>query len=645
MRELSLILIFLVTLFTRSSESPHGDSLTISCDECHNSEGWEVNRNEIEFNHSKTDFQLTGLHTEVSCKACHPTLVFNEADPECMSCHVDMHQQTVGFECGRCHTTNSWIVTDITDIHQRGRFPLLGAHITADCYDCHASASLLKFEPLGIECVDCHLKDYQATTDPNHAESGFSTECADCHQINAFSWQGSSFTHAFFPLTLGHQINNCNQCHKDGDFSGLSPDCFSCHEQDYLATNSPNHQQLMLSTECTQCHTTNPGWKPADFSEHDNIFPIYSGEHNGEWSSCTDCHPNPANYSQFTCIDCHEHNQGDMDEEHQGIGGYLYNSAACLECHPTGSEEGSFNHNLSIFPLTGAHITTECADCHTSGYEGTPTICSDCHIENFNQTTNPNHIEIELGLDCETCHTTEPGWIPALFDIHNDYYALTGAHATVDCFSCHEDQYSNTSILCFDCHTTEYNQSSNPSHLQLDLSTLCESCHTTSPGWQPATFDVHNQYYQLNGAHISLDCNSCHESQYTGTPNTCIGCHLDDYNQTINPPHASAQFSTECLSCHTEMAWEPSTFDHDSQYFPIYSGKHNGEWNQCDECHTTPGNYTLFSCIDCHEHNQADMDEEHQGVNNYIFNSVACLDCHPDGSEKHMNIIQRNNIR
>ena len=83
-----------------------------------------------------------------------------------------------------------------------------------------------------------------------------------------------------------------------------------------------------------------PGWKPAEFAIHDaQFFPIFSGAHNGEWTSCTECHSNPANYSVFTCIDCHEHNRTDMDDKHSGENGYEYSSLACLDCHPTGSHE------------------------------------------------------------------------------------------------------------------------------------------------------------------------------------------------------------------------------------------------------------------------------------------------------------------
>jgi len=41
---------------------------------------------------------------------------------------------------------------------------------------------------------------------------------------------------------------------------------------------------------------------------------------------------------QFSCIDCHEHNQQDMDDEHKGVSGYTWATSACYSCHPTGQE-------------------------------------------------------------------------------------------------------------------------------------------------------------------------------------------------------------------------------------------------------------------------------------------------------------------
>jgi hypothetical protein len=177
-----------------------------------------------------------------------------------------------------------------------------------------------------------------ATTQPNHISVGYSTQCNDCHTVFSKEWKGTGFNHNFFPLTQGHALINCDQCHTSGSPSKISSECISCHQADYNATTNPAHPALNFSENCTECHTTIPGWKPASFRQHDALsFPIYSGRHQGEWASCTDCHTNTANYKVFSCIDCHAHNKIDMDNKHQGETGYSYNSVSCLNCHPRGS--------------------------------------------------------------------------------------------------------------------------------------------------------------------------------------------------------------------------------------------------------------------------------------------------------------------
>ena len=782
MRRLSLIAVVIIAVISLAmiSRSPHGDNFTMDCEVCHNEEGWTIDKSQSKFDHTSTGYALIGMHKEANCRQCHPSLVFAEASTSCTACHSDMHEQTVGMDCERCHTPQSWIVNNTSKIHQQSRFPLLGAHAVVPCSQCHVSASLLKFEPLGIACFDCHQKDYQGAQSPNHVSGNYSTQCTECHLSTSFSWAGAGINHSFLPLTLGHENVDCQQCHKTpGNYANVEKECFSCHEGDYNASVNPSHSTIGLSTNCTECHTTNVGWQPASFQIHDSrFFPIYSGKHKGEWQDCSSCHTQAGNYSTFSCTDCHEHNQSDMNGEHEGIGGYTYSSDACFQCHPTGDAEGGFNHSASGFPLTGAHTTTACNGCHASGYAGTPTACGDCHLPQYNQTTNPNHSTIGLATDCGACHTTEAGWKPATFNvhdnyypltgahttsncaschngvysstpntcvgchqtnynqtsnpnhataqistdcaschttnsgwkpatftthstyypltgahsttdcaschngvysntpntcvgchqtnynqtsnpnhsqagittdcaschttnpdwkpatftIHNNYYPLTGAHSTTDCASCHNGVYSNTPNTCVGCHQTNYNQTTNPNHSQAGITTDCASCHTTNPDWKPASFTIHNNYYPLTGAHATTDCASCHNGVYSNTPNTCVGCHQANYTQTTNPPHASAQFPTDCESCHTPSGWSPSTFNHDGQYFPIYSGKHKDEWNTCSECHPNTSNYAVFTCIDCHEHNKTEMDSEHSGVSGYSYNSQACLNCHPTGN-------------
>ena len=126
-------------------------------------------------------------------------------------------------------------------------------------------------------------------------------------------------------------------------------------------------------------------------------------------------------------------------------------------------------------------------------------------------------------------------------------------------------------------------------------------------------------------------CESCHASGYDGTPTACYSCHQSDYQGTTDPNHAAAGFPTACQNCHSTSTWEGATFDHDGQYFPIYSGKHDNKWSACSDCHTVPTSYSVFSCINCHEHRQSEMDSKHHDVAGYSYSSQACYQCHPDG--------------
>ncbi len=184
---------------------------------------------------------------------------------------------------------------------------------------------------------------------------------------------------------------------------------------------------------------------------------------------------------------------------------------------------------------------------------------------------------------------------------------------------------------CAGCHQDDYTGTTNPDHVAIGIPNDCASCHTTEPEWSPASFDIHDQYYTLNGAHaaISANCAECHNGDYNNTPSTCYGCHQAEYEATTNPDHAVIQFPTDCIQCHSESAWLPSTFDHDNLYFPIYSGRHEGEWVTCSDCHNVPTDYSVFDCLGCHIN--PETDERHEDVPGYNYNSISCFECHPQG--------------
>jgi len=270
--------------------------------------------------------------------------------------------------------------------------------------------------------------------------------------------------------------------------------------------------------------------------------------------------------------------------------------------------------------LNGAHASiVQCSSCHLGNTTSAQADCMTCHQAQY--TSAPSHVASNFPSDCSICHNND-NWLGASYDHNKTAFPLTGSHTNVDCVSCHASGYKGTSMECNSCHQADYNSAANPSHKTLALSTSCEQCHTTNPDWQPAKFPVHNNYYALTDAHAAIanNCVACHKGNYSSTPNTCYACHTADYNNTTNPAHKAAQYPTDCTSCHTVKAWVPSTFNHTS-YFPINTSRHNVS---CATCHTTPTNYTIFTCVtsSCHtrDHNQ------NQG-------SAGCYRCHPTGRE------------
>ena len=147
-----------------------------------------------------------------------------------------------------------------------------------------------------------------------------------------------------------------------------------------------------------------------------------------------------------------------MDNDHQGVQGYIYNSPDCLSCHPQGKKEGAFNHATSSFPLTGNHLTASCADCHQNGYAGTTSVCSDCHLTSYNTSVNPNHSAAGLSTECSACHNAN-GWAPSTFDHSSTGFTLLGAHQPLQCSGCHNGTTTGLTSDCVTCHQTDYNTS------------------------------------------------------------------------------------------------------------------------------------------------------------------------------------------
>ncbi len=594
--------------FTKTTNPNHvAAGFPRDCATCHNTSTWLG----ATFNHNLTAFPLTGAHNNVNCLQCHTNGNYTNISTDCVSCHLKDYQSTnapnhaaASFpqSCQLCHTTTDW--TSATFNHNTTRFPLTGAHAATACAQCHSSG---QYATLSTACNNCHLKDYQAATNPNHTAAGFPLDCSVCHTTT--DWNGATFNHTTqttFPLTGKHVTATCVQCHSSGVYKGLSTGCNSCHMQDYQGTNNPAHAAAGFPLDCSLCHTTTD-WNGATFNHTTQTsFPL-TGKHTT--TTCTQCHASGVFAGLSTaCASCHLKDYQTTNNPNHAAAGFPQD---CSLCHTTTDWSGAnFNHTTqTTFPLTGAHVAATCTQCHASGvYKGLATTCNSCHIKDYQGANSPNHVAAGFPQDCQICHSTT-AWSPASFNHNNTRFPLTGAHTTATCVQCHTGgQFATLNTACNSCHLKDYQGTNNPPHAAAGFPQDCQLCHTTTD-WNGATFNHTTQTsFPLTGKHITATCAQCHSSGvYKGLATTCNSCHLKDYQGTNNPNHATAGFPQDCSLCHNTTAWVPSTFNHSATRFPL-TGKH--ATTTCAQCHSS-GQYATLStaCNSCHL-------KDYQGTNN-----------------------------
>jgi hypothetical protein len=129
-----------------------------------------------------------------------------------------------------------------------------------------------------------------------------------------------------------------------------------------------------------------------------------------------------------------------------------------------------FEHDLTTFPLIGAHADVTCDQCHASAaFHDAGDSCVVCHADD-------DHHDGGLGKQCGDCHNPA-SWMSWIFDHDKQSdFALTGAHAVLVCDVCHSKSKRNTAAIsdsCASCHRREDPHDGR-------FGDNCENCHTTS---------------------------------------------------------------------------------------------------------------------------------------------------------------------
>jgi hypothetical protein len=534
---------------------------------------WEPSQKQ--FDHKLTGYALEGKHAGLECAKCHTPKNITAAEralikyqdlsksffglsQNCVSCHEDYHKGQLGTDCQRCHNVSDWKAAKQFD-HSKTRYPLTGLHIQVACEKCHKPdkpGGPARFHDMKFSsCTDCHV-------DPH--KGSFPQRCETCH--TTASWKkllpAFAFDHSKtkYPLEGQHATVNCAACHINGDFKKplAFANCMDCHKD----IHNGQFAGRASKGECAECHVVK-GWKPSLFGVKEHATSSYPLEGKHVAVECAKCHLPAGRETIYkvkfaNCADCHK-------DVHDGqFSGAPYHDS-CERCHTVKDFHRSLFtialHRNTKFPLTGAHASVACNDCHKVGLAGrtdkvmpfhfADQSCTACHAD-------PHHGEFQdrqerrradgTPFGCEACHNTHSWTQVTGFDHSKTKFPLLGAHRTVACGDCHKTlpgstkvQFTGTSQICEDCHADVHGSQ----FAAKTGKTHCADCHNTQR-WVPSIFDHDKRTrFPLQGGHAGVKCDRCHSTVqeiagqrvllYKPTPVQCSACHSSDPGPLIKP--------------------------------------------------------------------------------------------------------------
>jgi hypothetical protein len=320
-------------------------------------------------------------------------------------------------------------------------------------------------------------------------------------------------------------------------------------------------------------------------------------------------------------------------DSHADIGG------RCTACHPT--------------PWSAETVSDRCLACHLA-VQGELDAASGLHGALAAQ---------EQALPCYGCHPEHQGAEAPLTVVDAQSFPHTAVGYSLqghvempdgrpfECSDCHgEDVIRFDPAICVDCH-----RDLDPEFAQAHVQAFgedCLACHHGT-GVLGTDFDHNRLDFGLEGEHAALACIACHAGARTlddlrAAPQECVACHQDD------DAH-EGQFGQDCGQCHTPVAWEEATFDHDATAFPLTGahtdtdctechrdGAYQGTPQECVACHEDPAYHAgLFGtdCASCHTTGDwapASYDRPHQFPTNHGESGPSpCQTCHPDNLDSY----------
>ena len=622
------------------------------------------------FDHLRTGFPLTGLHTKARCEACHTGGQFKGTPRDCAACHQAGQRLS------------------------RGNVVMPARHMPSSrsCDNCHRTDTFagVRFNHAGVtagSCLSCHNAAFGAGKPAAHVAT--TASCDSCHRTTAWL-PATGFDHA------GVAAGTCGTCHNGSRAAGLPPAhvpvatlpvaaaaCDSCHKGSFSTwANGRLHANVSVVGGCTTCHTG--GFTAA-------VGKPVNATHATVTGNCESCHKSTTtwlgakvDHGTFTvatnCSTCHNNSAATgKAANHVPVG-----ATNCIACHTTTTwKPSSFNH-------TQVPAASQCATCHTGAFapaDGKPTNhvpyqavplaatanCDACHKGSvttwangvfhsvFSVTTgcftchtgaygsavgkplNATHATVTG--NCESCHKSTTTWLGAKVD-HGTFTVAT------NCSTCHNNSAATGKAAnhvpvgatnCIACHTTTTWKPSSFNHTQVTTTAQCASCHTGA--FPPADGKPTNHVpYQAVAVTAAANCDACHKGSVTTWANgkvhsvyalttQCFSCHTGAYGAAVGKPANSTHATVvgNCESCHkSTTSWTSGVVFAHTAANAVGTGT-------CDTCHNgttakgkstthVPVNSATSKCDSCHRSQSSFATAV--TMNHTVVATATCKSCH-----------------
>jgi predicted CXXCH cytochrome family protein len=488
-----------------------------------------------------------------NCTKCH--VLGNKVSQEkCLACHTEIQgrlsvqegyhvsSEVKGKDCTVCHSDHhgknfQMIRMDEGKFdHSQTGYTLSVPHSKKQCSDCHNAKFITdqkiktkKYTRLGLgtSCLGCHVDYHQKT---------LSSDCSTCHNSDVFK-PASKFNHETtkFRLSGRHVTVDCSKCHKVENVAGKKFQDFRVAEYNCSSCHKDPHQNK-FGLNCSQCHSEESFAVVKGVKGFDHNNTDYKLQDKHLTVNCKSCHKtkitDPLKFK--LCTDCHT----DYHKQQFASNGQ---SPDCSKCHSVkGFTLFSFTtdqHNISSFPLEGAHLAIPCTDCHRKqkewSFKRIGNKCNDCHKDIHQNQINTRFYP---DGDCKICHTMA-SWDDIKFDHSKTEFNLTGEHLKTNCKSCHlikasdgttQQKFSGLPVNCSLCH-----QDKHSGQIEKSGVTNCSECHDTD-NWKASKFNHNSTAFKLDGKHVNVPCIKCHKPQQEGSfffvryklkVFTCESCH------------------------------------------------------------------------------------------------------------------------